>query len=274
MQRYKEVIIFAVGLMKEPKPLVQHVYEMQVEGYLNEMRTGYYGPSIDTHLLKSLHVESTVWLFDHPLHNKNINYYNHGEDEVMKRALDTTPVYYPSGLYLFDRMRHRVELEDHLTESTEIPPCAMYISQPHSEVVKDILLSTCHEISKYQAVTNLRMEFVTSKDLTLMAPHITNPQSVILDQCSLPNHFLMTILHQLLGCGHTLQYLQLYNMDLKPYEVLLDELMEDLLGHHGTDLAVTKLMLRLGYNNLSLEFVEKWKERCREMDSIDCMIHR
>ena len=57
--------------MKDPEPLVQHLYEMQVEDYLNEMRTGD-GPSIDTDLFRSLHTESSVRLVDHPLHNKYI----------------------------------------------------------------------------------------------------------------------------------------------------------------------------------------------------------
>ena len=59
--------------MKDPRPLVQHVYEMQVEDYLNTMRTGFCHPSIDADLFKSLQAESSVRLFDHPLHNKYIN---------------------------------------------------------------------------------------------------------------------------------------------------------------------------------------------------------
>ena len=72
VKRCREVIIFVAGLMKDPRPLVQHVYEMQVDFYLNELRiSGYL--SIDTDLLKALHAESTVRLVDHPLHNKYIN---------------------------------------------------------------------------------------------------------------------------------------------------------------------------------------------------------
>ena len=56
VQRYKEVVIFVVGLMKDPRPLVQHVYEMQVEDYLNNITSGN-RPSIDADLLKSLDKE-------------------------------------------------------------------------------------------------------------------------------------------------------------------------------------------------------------------------
>ena len=39
MYRYREVIIFVAGLMKDSRPLVQFIYEMQVEDCLNKMRT-------------------------------------------------------------------------------------------------------------------------------------------------------------------------------------------------------------------------------------------
>ena len=60
VQRYREVVIFVVGLMKDSRPLVQHVYEMQVEDCLNKLRTkvGVIPPSIDTDLFRSLHAES------------------------------------------------------------------------------------------------------------------------------------------------------------------------------------------------------------------------
>ena len=74
--RYREVVLFVAGLMKDSRPLVQFVYEMQVEDYLNEMRSGG-RPSIDADLFKSLHAESSARLVDHPLHNKYINYYDH-----------------------------------------------------------------------------------------------------------------------------------------------------------------------------------------------------
>ena len=52
--RYRQVVIFVAGLMKDSRPLVQHVYEMQVEDYLDEMRTGD-NPYIDVDLFKWLH---------------------------------------------------------------------------------------------------------------------------------------------------------------------------------------------------------------------------
>ena len=168
--RHREVIIFTAGLMKDPRPLVQHVYEMQVADYLDKLRYG--SPGIDSDLFKSLHAESTVCLVDDPFHNKYINYYYH--DHQYGDPTDTTLVYWPSRVYHFRWMRRKVEL-DHLREGEEIPPCAMRISGPH-ESVSDSLLSICSEISKHQAVTHLWMCDVTSNSLE--APRLTNPVMV------------------------------------------------------------------------------------------------
>ena len=88
-------------------------------------------------------------------------------------------------------------------------------------------------------------------------------------------------------------------MNLAPFEPLLDELLEDLVAHHEAGLAQRKpslwqrltgrgnreaglaqrkLELWLGGDkyyfptNLSREFVEKWRNRCEKVDSIDCTI--
>ena len=87
--------------MKDPKPLVQFMYEMQVEDYLSEIRTGDHVPFIAVDLFKSLHAESAVKWPDHPLHNQFVNFYDHHKDDQNKRPLDTTPVFHPSRLYQF-----------------------------------------------------------------------------------------------------------------------------------------------------------------------------
>ena len=264
VQRYREVVIFVAGLMKDSRPLVQHIYEMQVEDYLNQMRTGL--PGIDADLLKVLRAESSVRLVDHPLHNKYINYCE-GDD---------TTVYYPSQVYHFYGMEHGVVLENHLTESTEIPPCAMYIDQP-DEAVRDSLLPICSQISTHQPVTDLRMEHVTCNSLE--APRLIKPVRVGLNYCEFPEVFMQNLLRQLIEChcGETLQKLYLDDMDLGPFESLLDELLEDLVAHHEAGLAQRKLVLALEGglkkpNNLSEEFMEKWRNRCEKVDSIHCLI--
>ena len=268
--RYREVIIFSAGQMKDSRPLVQHVYEMQVEDYLNKMRTSD-DLEIDDDLFKSLHAESSARLVDHPLHNKYINYYNHDE----YGDPDATPVYFPSRLYQFWKMRHEVVLENHLIEAEEIPPCAMYIAIPDG-AVSDSLLSICSQISTHQPVTDLYMYGVTCDSLE--APRLIKPRTVRLSQCKFPEGFMQILLRQLIKCHcrETLQKLVLLWMDLRPFEPLLDELLEDLVAHHEAGLAQRKLLLRLwGYKfynkptNLSEEFVEKWQNRCAKVDSID-----
>ena len=259
--------------MKDPRPLVQHVYEMQIEDYLDELRTSDYVPPIDADLFKLLHAESTVGLFDDPVHNKYINYYDH-----VKGDPDTTPVYCPSRIYQFSNIRHEVVLKNHLTQREEIPPCAMYIRGP-DEAVSDALLSTCSEISTHQGVTDLHMDFVTCNSLKV--PRLINLQCLHLYCCKLPDDFVEKILRQLFGCGESLQRLVLTQINFVPFESLLDELLEDLVAHHQrkreAGLAHLDLELRLRRfiepTNLSEEFVEKWMERCGGINSIDYDIY-
>ena len=273
VQRYREVVIFVVGLMKDPRPLVQHVYEMQIEDYLNKMRNRKY-PPIDADLFRSLHSESKIRLVDHPLHNKYINYYNHEMDEERKRTFDTNPVYYPCEIYHFNEMRHQVELEDPQREATEVPPCAMTIWCPH-KTVSDVVLSICSEIFKHQVLTDLYMIGVACNFLE--APILINPMSVSLIECELPDGLMEKIFHQLFDCGKSLQWLMLSAMNLTPFESLLDELLGDLVAHHEVGLAQRKLVLWLkGFEdeptNLSEDFKKKWRNRCDGIKSIDCNI--
>ena len=264
VKRYREVIIFVAGLMKDSRSLVQFIYEMQVEER---------PLSIDADLFKWLQHEATVRLVDDPLHNKYINYYDHSR---WRGDPDTAPVYYPSRLYYFEQMRREVVLENHLTEGEEIPPCAMYIRRPR-EAVSDSLLLICSQIWRHQAVTDLWMMDVTCNSLE--APALTKPRVVYLSGCELPEDFITKIHRQLIEChcGETLQELKLSYMDLRPFEPLLDELLEDLVAHHEAGLAQRELWLRLEgtkdyRTNLSSRFVEKWWNRCRKVDSIHCFI--
>ena len=267
------------GVDEEPEPLVHHVYEMQIEDYQYEMRVGRI-PLIDTNLFKSLDTESTVRLFDHPLHNKYINYFSYLWDYEIWKSRYTT-LFFPSRLYHFFEMREEVKLEDHLNEVTEIPPCTVYIHNP-GYAVKNALLATCGKIWRHQAVTDLYMEGGTIEYPTLEAPKMINPVSLILSHCNLPEHFLSSILHQLKGSEESLHllWLDLRFMILKWLERDLDELLENLVGHHQSSkdagLDQRRLVLRLGggiiSGNVSEEFVEKWRNGCKKVDSIDCRI--
>ena len=249
--------------MKNPTPPIDHIYQMQVEEY-----GGY--PSIDADLFTSIYHESTVKLPGDPLHNSSINFYNHHEDDKKNRPRDTK-IYFPSRVYHFYEMREAVVLENHLSAAAQTPSCSMYISWP-DEATRDLLLVCC-EISKHQPVTALYMGGVTCDDSSLTAPRMINPQVLHLYKCNLPSNFVENLIQQLKGSGDSLQRLELDMMDLSPYGSLLDELLENLVGHHETHKCQRKLELWLKYKtNLSEGFRVKWKKRCEGVESIHCWI--
>ena len=271
VKRYREVVIFVAGLMKDSRPLVQYVYEMQVEEYLNEMRAG--GPPlIDADLFKSLHAESSARLVDHPLHNKYINYYDHGEDERKKRPSDITAINHPCKIYYFRHMEEDIVLGEYKEQRAEIPECAMFIQYPDEMVTKS-LLSTCRTISEHQPVTDLWLWNVRCRDATeAEAPILSrNIQSLLIGFCKLSSSFMRNILQQLHNCV-TLTYLNLQYVDLSEVEKDLDQLLDNLVSNHEKGLSQEKLRIRLARIRLSEEFVAKWNERCEGITSIDCDI--
>ena len=265
--------------MDDPIPLLAHCYEMYIEKELNMSRISTEGDEEaerqlkdegkdehDMSLFDSLYRESRVPLPDRPLHNKYINFYNHAHDD------DTTPVYTPSQYYEFIRMKKDVVLEE--VRETEIPECAMAVTDPDESVTKS-LLKTCRKISEHQKVTDLYMEEVrcessTLEELPLISAHT---RSVNLIRCALPMSYLRYLFRQLSQSVNTLQYLNLEGMDLKPIETELDKLLERLVSHHESGKAQSKLILMIigskeEPTNLSEEFVNKWTERCEGIESI------
>ena len=273
VQRYREVVLFVAGSMKDSRPLVHFLYEMQVEDYLNDMRTGAggYDPLIEADLFRSLHNESTVRLFDDPLHNKYFNYYCHDVYERMKRASDTI-VYFPSTIYHFMNMKEDIVLGEYKEQRAEIPECAMYIFAPNERVTRS-LLSKCRMISEHQAVTDLWMWGVHCHDATeAEAPILSkDSQSLFIDSCKFSSSFLRNILQQLHNCV-TLTNLELYDVDLSEVEEDLDQLLDNLVSNHEKGLSQEKLRITIYKHELSTMFVAKWKERCVGITSINCRI--
>ena len=275
--RHSEVLMFCSGLMKDPRPLVEHVYQMYIERQLNVTRTGEKDEEAerqleaqgksdrDSSLFRSLYTESTVPIPGQPLHNKYINIYNH--DDTPR---DTTPITTASQWYGFYNMDKAVEYK--ITGEVEIPECSMTIDSSSPAVTKS-LMSTCREISHRQTVTDLFMSSVKIDGFIEPVRLSSNVQSVILRECILPPEHLATLLHQ---CGTTLQCLRLWDMNLQPVEKELDELLQVLLSHHQEGRAHGKLMLGLSGDkiktNLSRGFVNKWRGRCENIKSIYCVI--
>ena len=113
---------FICGLMADPRPLVDHVYTAFHEYELGQMRSSNSTPLIGTSLLESLYQESAVPLPGSAHHNQHINYYGHYWDDREKRPRDTTPMFTPSKLYLFNEMTEDVTLE-HRTPEPGVTRC-------------------------------------------------------------------------------------------------------------------------------------------------------
>ena len=272
--------------MKDPRPLINYLYEIQIENYLNTMRTSS-GPEIHRmrnrfwsrnrhEISSSPSLLSLSCLIIHSITSTSTILTTIEDDSRKKRSLDTT-LYFPSRVYHFFGMKESVVVENHLSAATQTPNCAIYI---HNPLEAAILLPTCYDISKQQGVTDLYLRDATCHNSTpLQAPRLINPQSLYLYTCDLPVDYVRSLLKQLFGTGDSLQYLRLRWMDLSPYESLLDELLEDLVAHHEAQKGQRKLRLEMrGFRiinkpiNLSEEFVKKWRKRCRGVESIDCII--
>ena len=119
----------------DPTPLVDHVYQKSMDKYLDEITYKKFGINTDllpgSGLLKALYAESNVQLPGSALHNNNINYYDHTEDN-----LDTTPVYTPSKMYAFLDMKANVLCKFNASEQeAKIPDCTLVIRSPNTAVV-------------------------------------------------------------------------------------------------------------------------------------------
>ena len=270
VQRYREVVIFTTGLMKDPTPLLQHIYEMYIKDYLNWMRAGDL-LHIDKDLFKSMYSECTVPLPEHMLHNKFINYYNLTLDDLMNRPGDTTPIYFPSRVYHFGFMKEVPTLSDIKEQEAEIPECAMTIFNPDVKVMES-LLTQCQMISEHQPVTDLFMDNVYCDGASAEALKLSKSmQSLSFWDCKLLTHFMRDIFQQLHDCV-TLRLLRLWEMDLRKVEKDLDRLLDNLVSYHEKGSSQTKLKLVILRSKLSEDFLKKWNERCKGIGSIDCHI--
>ena len=193
IREHREVVLFACGLMSDPTPLVDHVYQKWIDNYLEEIRCDEYNEQDvykhdnDTDLLKALYAESKVQLPGSPLHNNNINYHDHTENRR-----DKTHVYTPSKLYVFLNMRKNLlyQLKNREQEAA-IPECTLVIRSP-DPALSDGLLLACQQIIKNQTIVDLHMFGVCCKhpsesDIINLSE---NAQSLLLQNCTLPSQLL------------------------------------------------------------------------------------
>ena len=162
VKRLEEVVLFTVGLMANPKPLVNHVYELWNERLRAILRS----QEPDTNakenlkrsgrdinklsLLSSLYTECTVPLPGTSLHNQHVNIH-HGVLE--------SRTYPASRLYEFNRIvevtgnpvEFKVETEE------EIPECIVALVKPYCNIAGR-LLDLCRIISHKQPITDLYVD--------------------------------------------------------------------------------------------------------------------
>ena len=280
----KEVVTFVMqSWSDDPHELMRQIYEEFVELRLKNTRESinYLQPLRGPRWLKYL-CQLSEFPVD-PLHNKYIHIFNHKEDYGEKRSRDTTPVFTLSRYYQFYYMKEDVQCDiQHKVQEADEPECCIYIEEPDGAVAQS-LFTTCHNISRHRPVTDLHMWEVKCGDLpaAVEVPVISgNAQSLWLCLCDLPVRFIRNILRQLIDSDCvSLKLLDLWRMDLSPWEGELDELMEQLVSHHEAGEAQENLLVKLGdkdsyiKTNLSTEFKEKWRRRCEGITSISCGIY-
>ena len=110
------------GLMLDPRPLVDHVYSTMITFLLKESRPLEYKPGINSTLLESIYKEAAIQLPGSALHNQHINYYDHVMDDDTKRPRDSTPIYTPSKVYIFNEMMENVTV-DRMIQGIPVMEC-------------------------------------------------------------------------------------------------------------------------------------------------------
>ena len=286
------VVLFMVGLMENPKPLVNHIYDIFVDTELARLRSSLWDEEAeklemeletlgknpqDLTLFKSLFFESTVSMSMDVYHNQFVNIYQHMNDDENDRPRDIKDVQVPSRLYLFSFIQESINgISLNPRSNEEIPECAVVILQPLPYVTKS-LFALCHQISECQSVTDLYMLNVISNDLTASETPIFSRQakSLWLWECKLPPPFVRDILRQLSSCV-TLQMLWLRDINLSSVEEDLGNLLQNLVSHHERLADAThhqeRLELVLDRNSLSYEFKKKWRLSCKRISSIKYQI--
>ena len=261
--KHAKVVAFTCGLMKDPTPLMNHVYEMYIEYVCN------WNSNDDTEIVRQLHAEgkhpsdlfrsmyseSTIPLSGRPGNNQNI-YWN----SMHKGDIDT-----PSKLYVFNCVREDdvpdVKLKE---ESDEIPECILWIKNPDAAATKTLMVRCC-KISRCQPLKLLIMSDVYCEDWT-PAEQLTiskSVQSMAIINCYLDLNFWKNILHQLSDCVN-LQILWFGYTNLYQLEEDLDELLDNLDKRDPTN---HKVGVHLTVKKFSQKFVTKWRRPC---SAIEC----
>ena len=190
--------------MKDPRPLVQRVYEMQVEhGGLIDICSSRFrlNPQFDWLMIRCTTNTSTTTTTSRMRGRRD--------------TPDTTLVYFPSRLYNFHWIQEDVALGEHKEHGAEIPECAMFIIWPDKMVTKS-LLSKCRTISEHQAVIDFQMKHVHCGDATeAEAPILSrNNRSLHIYSCNLSTNVLALSISGYNGKGFSMKTYRISQVDL------------------------------------------------------------
>ena len=205
VKRLEELVLFTVGLMDDPTPLVDHVFELEIDRVLNMLRYGRdveedeeklrrLGKTVnDMNFFKSLYKESSITLAGTAFHNQHINFYIKG---------DISPVYIPSRLFQFHNVEKDIRSLTLLQKgkenvTIEVGDSIFLCSDPGEAAT-----TLCHQIriiSQLQPISDMWMFDINCNDLenTDVFNMSNKVRSINLWNCAFPALTLDHILHQI-----------------------------------------------------------------------------
>ena len=204
MKRLEEVLSFAVGLMADPTPLVNHVYLLYHE-MTNMSLSGKHDSDIQEKLKRlgkninnidvyeTLYKESAIELPGTALHNQHINFYS---------GSDVSPAYLPSKEFVFRSPEPKTAFtilhpkREHFKLEA---PDSVIISTGTGKALTNSLLDTVRKISQLQPIGHLVISDIKCEDIEEVDVfHMSEKaQSIHLFNCVFPALTLDHLLRQI-----------------------------------------------------------------------------
>ena len=243
LEEVEEVVLFTVGLMPDPTPLVDHVYNLYYDRTVKISRTGQVddakeetlkrlGKDTDvSDLLKSIYKESTINLPGTALYNQHINCYY---------ADNHPPMYFPSKIYSFDGMKNDFTLMPR--SGNDIPgelADSLIIANCSQDAAANSVLDAIRRISRLQPIRDLWVF-----ELTCNEPTVTDifnmskaSLSINLANCVFPATILDNLLQQI-STSSTLNRIDIQGTSLQDINCLSFQYLPSLthLGMWSTNL--------------------------------------
>ena len=213
IMRFEEVVVFTVGLMKDPTLLIGHVCNA-----FSEMNTGYLSEehkvphdekeiklksigktAVNLDFFKMLKSESKRTFPWPPLQNPYFNWISHAE---IGKIRDMSNVYIPSKYYNFQNVRHPIGTSITEKAQTDVE-CSLVVDNPHASIVND-LLSICATICEHQPIVNLclfdlNITSPQTKDIFKLGP---STRCIAVEDCFIHSSVCTSFLSQIGTCSY------------------------------------------------------------------------